>query len=37
LDVPLYWHHWRSGGELLGALTEHLQRHAATGLVTVSR
>lgn len=36
LDVPLYWHHWRSGGELLGALTQHLQRHAAAGLVTAS-
>ena len=33
LDVPLYWHHWRSGGELLGALTQHLQRYAATQLV----
>jgi LysR family transcriptional regulator, chromosome initiation inhibitor len=34
LDVPLYWHHWRTGGELLGALTQHLQRHAVTQLVT---
>jgi LysR family transcriptional regulator (chromosome initiation inhibitor) len=24
LDVPLYWHHWRNGGELLAALTAHL-------------
>ena len=37
LDVPLYWHHWRSGGELLGALTQHLQRHAAAGLVAAKR
>lgn len=33
LDVPLYWHHWRNGGELLGELTRHLQRHTATWLV----
>jgi LysR family transcriptional regulator (chromosome initiation inhibitor) len=33
LDIPLYWHHWRNGGELLGALTQHLQRHAASWLV----
>tara|TARA_R110000868_G_scaffold85919_3_gene241356 strand:- start:5919 stop:6815 length:897 start_codon:yes stop_codon:yes gene_type:complete len=37
LDVPLYWHHWRSGGELLGALTQHLQHHAAAGLVAAKR
>lgn len=37
LDVPLYWHHWRSGGELLSALTQHLQRHAAAGLVAAKR
>ncbi|GHB27148.1 LysR family transcriptional regulator ArgP [Salinicola rhizosphaerae] len=24
LDVPLYWHYWRHGGELLDALTAHL-------------
>jgi LysR family transcriptional regulator (chromosome initiation inhibitor) len=24
LEVPLYWHYWRNGGELLGALTTHL-------------
>lgn len=34
LDIPLYWHHWRNGGELLGALTQHLQRHTASWLVT---
>ncbi|MGB4073542.1 LysR family transcriptional regulator ArgP [Pseudomonas sp.] len=33
IDVPLYWHHWRNGGELLGELTRHLQRHTATWLV----
>ncbi|MBU0806901.1 LysR family transcriptional regulator ArgP [Pseudomonas spirodelae] len=37
LDVPLYWHHWRSGGELLSALTQHLQHHAAAGLVVAKR
>jgi len=36
LDVPLYWHHWRSGGELLGALTQHLQRHALSQLVSAA-
>jgi LysR family transcriptional regulator (chromosome initiation inhibitor) len=33
LDTALYWHHWRNGGELLDALTEHIQRHAPTWLV----
>ncbi|VXB57784.1 HTH-type transcriptional regulator ArgP [Pseudomonas sp. 8AS] len=33
LDVPLYWHHWRNGGELLAALTEHLHRGVAGWLV----
>ncbi|MBD9485131.1 LysR family transcriptional regulator ArgP [Pseudomonas sp. PDM14] len=33
LDVPLYWHHWRSGGELLAELTTHLQRQAQHWLV----
>ena len=28
LDVPLYWHHWRNGGELLAQLTSHLAREA---------
>lgn len=37
IDVPLYWHHWRNGGELLGELTRHLQRHAATLLVAAPR
>lgn len=26
LDVPLYWHHWRNGGDLLGELTRQLVR-----------
>jgi len=33
VDVPLYWHHWRNGGELLDQLTRHLQRHAGNYLV----
>lgn len=33
VDVPLYWHHWRTGGQLLGQLTEHLRRTAAKWLV----
>lgn len=33
LDVPLYWHHWRNGGELLNSLTSHLQRGVAQWLV----
>jgi LysR family transcriptional regulator (chromosome initiation inhibitor) len=28
IDVPLFWHHWRNGGELLGELTRHLTRAA---------
>ena len=34
LDVPLYWHHWRNGGELLAELTRQLQRSAGQWLVT---
>jgi LysR family transcriptional regulator (chromosome initiation inhibitor) len=26
IDVPLYWHHWRNGGQLLDELTRHLVR-----------
>lgn len=26
VDVPLYWHHWRNGGELLSELTRQLVR-----------
>ena len=33
IDVPLYWHHWRNGGELLAGLTEHLRRAAGGALV----
>ncbi|HBX55946.1 LysR family transcriptional regulator ArgP [Pseudomonas sp. UBA2684] len=33
IDVPLYWHHWRNGGELLSELTAHLARTAAETLV----
>jgi LysR family transcriptional regulator (chromosome initiation inhibitor) len=33
LDVPLYWHHWRNGGELLNQLTAHLQRASGDWLV----
>ncbi len=32
VDVPLYWHHWRNGGELLAGLTEHLRRRASDWL-----
>ncbi len=33
IDVPLYWHHWRNGGELLGQLTDHLAHAARRCLV----
>jgi LysR family transcriptional regulator (chromosome initiation inhibitor) len=33
IDVPLYWHHWRNGGQLLGQLTEHLAGQARQWLV----
>ena len=33
LDVPLYWHHWRNGGELLSRLTRHLERGVGEWLV----
>ncbi|MNN49815.1 putative HTH-type transcriptional regulator [compost metagenome] len=36
IDVPLYWHHWRNGGELLAALTAHLLRNAAQMLVPIA-
>lgn len=35
IDVPLYWHHWRNGGELLSELTERLRRAAGGALVQV--
>ena len=36
IDVPLYWHHWRNGGQLLGQLTEHLTRAAPRWLVPLA-
>lgn len=33
IDVPLYWHHWRNGGELLGELTRQLTHSASQWLV----
>ncbi|CAI8857372.1 LysR family transcriptional regulator ArgP [Pseudomonas soli] len=33
IDVPLYWHHWRNGGQLLAQLTEHLRHSARNWLV----
>ncbi len=33
IDVPLYWHHWRNGGELLAELTRQLIRSARQWLV----
>ncbi|MDA7085311.1 LysR family transcriptional regulator ArgP [Pseudomonas sp. SA3-5] len=34
LDVPLYWHHWRNGGELMATLTHHLRQATKAWLVT---
>ncbi|RMR24595.1 Chromosome initiation inhibitor [Pseudomonas syringae pv. persicae] len=36
IDVPLYWHHWRNGGQLLTQLTEQLAQHSARWLVPLS-
>ncbi|MEK8079064.1 LysR family transcriptional regulator ArgP [Pseudomonas sp. XK-1] len=36
IDVPLYWHHWRNGGELLNQLTHHLTQAAIHSLVALS-
>ncbi|WP_220813140.1 LysR family transcriptional regulator ArgP [Pseudomonas paralcaligenes] len=33
LDVPLFWHHWRNGGELLSRITAHLERGVGAWLV----
>lgn len=33
IDVPLYWHYWRNGGQLLAELTQALTRAASTHLV----
>lgn len=35
-DVPLYWHHWRSGGKLLADLTTELVTQAARVLVPLA-
>ncbi|MET0775115.1 MAG: LysR substrate-binding domain-containing protein, partial [Pseudomonas mandelii] len=37
IDVPLYWHHWRNGGQLLGLLTERLTRSSAQWLVPLQQ
>ncbi len=33
VDVPLYWHSWRLGGERLDSLTRHVERTARRWLV----
>ncbi|MCO8162145.1 LysR family transcriptional regulator ArgP [Pseudomonas sp. 21LCFQ02] len=33
IEVPLYWHHWRNGGQFLNRLTEHLARQSGQWLV----
>lgn len=33
IDVPLYWHHWRTGGKLLGELTAALMQASKRLLV----
>lgn len=33
LEVPLYWHHWRHGGQTLERLTDHLLRHCQSLLL----
>jgi len=33
IDVPLYWHRWRNGGQLLNQLTDHLAKKAGQWLV----
>ena len=35
VDVPLYWHHWRQGGELLERLTVHLRQAARRSLIAL--
>ncbi len=35
VDVPLYWHHWRQGGELLDSLTGHLLRATRSKLIAL--
>jgi LysR family transcriptional regulator (chromosome initiation inhibitor) len=36
IDVPLYWHHWRNGGQLLNQLTDHLSKNAGLWLVPLA-
>jgi LysR family transcriptional regulator (chromosome initiation inhibitor) len=36
VDVPLYWHHWRQGGELLDKLTRHLRQATADRLIALA-
>lgn len=36
IDVPLYWHHWRNGGQLLTQLTDHLAKKAGQWLVPLT-
>ncbi|MCC5883957.1 MAG: LysR family transcriptional regulator ArgP [Halomonas sp.] len=36
IDVPLYWHHWRQGGKVLDALTDHLLRLGDAWLTPLS-
>jgi LysR family transcriptional regulator (chromosome initiation inhibitor) len=36
IDVPLYWHHWRNGGQLLTQLTDHLAKKAGQWLVPLA-
>ena len=33
IDVPLYWHHWRNGGDLLAELTRQLTRSVGRWLI----
>ncbi|MHA6492685.1 LysR family transcriptional regulator ArgP [Pseudomonas borbori] len=35
IDVPLYWHHWRNGGDLLDRLTRHLGQATSHSLVAL--
>ncbi|MDH0746387.1 LysR family transcriptional regulator ArgP [Pseudomonas sp. GD03842] len=37
IDVPLYWHHWRNGGQLLARFTEHLANKAKQWLVPLDQ
>jgi LysR family transcriptional regulator (chromosome initiation inhibitor) len=36
IDVPLYWHHWRNGGELLGAWARAPAGYAGATLVPIA-